>query len=420
MLTTVRPESTTILDTVTPSPTAVSEYDHAVVIGSGIAGLTAVRVLSDFFSQVTIIERDMLGEPFDFRQGVPQGRHAHTLMPRGQAILERIFPGLLDEMVANGAIRIDAENDIAFFKDDRWQAPLNRSANISSCQPLLEGIIRRQVMALPNVSVITGCNVVGLQTDADGQRITGLRLRPRRGSDCTENEISANLVLDSSGRGSKAPQWLENVGLTPPEEWRINPFVAYTSRIYERPADYDDGWKTLYIPPDPPHGTRGGIIVSVESGRWCVTLIGVAGDVPPTDEEGFLDFAKSLPSPRFYEAIKDTQPHSRISGFQRTENRVRRYDKLPAYLDGFLVGGDAAIALNPIYAQGMTAAAQAVDALERSLLAQQRENPGSLAGISARFQQSMSKSVNRLWRIATRSDWAWPITEVTDDSDDRI
>ena len=119
---------------------------------------------------------------------------------------------------------------------------------------------------------------------------------------------------------------------------------------------------------------------------------------------------KAYPHPGFYEAIKDAQPLSRINGFQRTENRVRRYDKLPAYLDGFLVGGDAAIALNPIYAQGMTAAAQAVDALQRSLLEQQRENPGSLDGISARFQQTMSKSVNRLWRIATRSDWAWPIT----------
>ena len=298
MLTTVRPESTTTLNTEVPFPTAVSDYDHAVVIGSGIAGLTAVRVLSDFFNQVTIIERDLLEESFDFRRGVPQGRHAHTLMPRGQSILERLFPGLLDEMAANGAIKIDSEKDIAFFKDGRWQAPQNRSTNIASCRPLLEGIIRRQVLALPNVSLITGCNVVGLQTDAAGQRVTGLRLRPRRGSDCTENEISANLVLDSSGRGSKAPQWLESIGLTPPEEWRINPFVAYTSRIYERPADYTDDWKTLYIPPDPPYGTRGGIIVMAENGRWCVTLIGVAGDAPPTDEEGFLAFAKSLPSPR--------------------------------------------------------------------------------------------------------------------------
>ena len=392
-------------------------YDHAVVIGSGIAGLTAVRVLSDYFNQVTIIERDLLKTPEDFRRGVPQGRHAHTLMPRGQAILEQLFPSLLDEMKVNGAIQIDAKKDIAFFKDGRWQTPQNRSTNVASSRPLLESIIRDRVMGLSNVSVISGCNVVGLQTDVAGERITGLRLRPRRGSTCVENEIEADLVIDTSGRGSKAPQWLEQSGITPPEEWRINPFVAYTSRVYARPAEYKDEWKTLYIPPSAPDGTRGGIIVPMENGRWCVTLIGVAGDVPPTDEAGFLAYAKSLPSPRFYEAIKDAQPLTNANGFQRTENRVRRYDKMSEYLDGFLVCGDAAIALNPIYAQGMTAAAQAASALQRSLHAQKQQSPDSLEGISARFQQTMSKSVQRLWRIATTNDWDWPITEVTDDTD---
>ncbi len=393
-------------------------YARAVVIGSGIAGLTAVRVLSSYFSQVTIIERDMLATPDDFRRGVPQGRHAHTLMPRGQAILEKLFPGLLDEMIANGAIQIDAKKDIAYFQDGRWQTPQNRSTNVASSRPLLESIMRRRVMALPNVSVISGCNVVGLNTDATGKRVNGLRLRPRRGSVCTENALEANLVVDTSGRGSKAPQWLVSLGFAAPEEWRINPFVAYTSRIYQRPADFNAAWKTLYMPPNAPHGTRGGIIVPMENGRWCVTLIGVAGDAPPTDEAGFLAFAQSLPSPRFYEAIKDAQPLGRANGFQRTENRVRRYDKLPDYLDGFLVCGDAAIALNPIYAQGMTAAAQAAHALQRSLQAQQRQSSDSLDGLSGRFQQTMSQAVQRLWRIATTNDWSWPITEVTDDLDD--
>lgn len=394
-------------------------YDHAVVIGSGIAGLTAVRVLSDYFNQVTIIERDMLEALHEFRRGVPQGRHTHTLMPRGQAILEQLFPGFLGEMEANGAVSIEAEKDIAYFRDGRWQTPQHRSTSIASSRPLLECIIRQRVMALPNVSLITGCNVVGLLTDASGKRLTGLTLRPRRGVVCTENELAANLVVDTSGRASKAPQWLAELGFTPPEEWRINPFVAYTSCLYERPANHNGQWKTLYISAEPPHGTRGGIILPMENGRWCATLIGVAGDVPPHDEEGFLAFARGLSAPDFYEAIKDARPLSKPIGFQRTENRVRRYDKMPEYLDGFLVCGDAAIALNPIYAQGMTAAAQAANALQRSLQAQQRQSPDSLDGLAARFQQTMSKAVQRLWRIATTNDWDWPITEVTDDLDDQ-
>jgi 2-polyprenyl-6-methoxyphenol hydroxylase-like FAD-dependent oxidoreductase len=392
-------------------------YDHAVVIGSGIAGLTAVRVLSDYFNQVTIIERDRLQAPDDYRRGVPQGRHAHTLIPRGQAILEHLFPGLLAEMADSGAVAINAETDIAYFHNGRWQTPQRRTTSIASSRPLLESIMRQRVMALPNVSVITSCNVVGLKTDAAGKRVTGLRLRPRRDAERTENEVVANLVVDTSGRSSKAPQWLADLGFTPPEEWRINSFVAYTSRLYQRPADFDGGWKTLYIQPEPPRGTRGGIIVPLENGRWCATLIGVAGDVPPNDEAGFLEYAQSLPSPSFYEAIKDAEPLSQPSGFQQTENRVRRYDKLPDYLDGFLVCGDAAIALNPIYAQGMTAAVQAANALQQSLQAQQQHTPASLDGLSARFQQKLSQINYRLWRIATTNDWGWPITEVTDDLD---
>ncbi len=393
-------------------------YDHAVVIGSGIAGLTAVRVLSDYFNQVTIIERDMLEAPHEFRHGVPQGRHTHTLMPRGQALLEQLFPGLLDEMQANGAVTIDAQRDIAYFKNGGWQIPQHRATNIASSRPLLENTIRQRVLALPNVSLITGGNVVGLLTDAAGRQVTGLTLRPRRGAAYTENELAANLVIDASGRASKGPQWLTELGFAPPEEWRINPFVAYTSSLYERPASHHGQWKTLYVSPEPPHGTRGGIITPMENGRWCVTLIGVAGDVPPHDEAGFLAYARSLPTPSFYEAIKNARPLSRPVGFQRTENQVRRYDKLPEYLDGFLVCGDAAIALNPIYAQGMTAAAQAASALQRSLQAQLQQSPDSLVGLAARFQPMMSQAVQRLWRIATTNDWGWPITEVTDDTDD--
>lgn len=392
-------------------------YDHAVIIGSGIAGLTAARVLSDFFNQVTIVERDRLEVWNDYRQGVPQGRHAHTLMPRGQSILEQLFPGLLAEMAAEGAIKIDAQTDIAYFQNGRWQTPQRRTTSIASSRPLLECILRRRVMARPNVSVITNCSVDGLKTDAEQRQVTGLRLRPRRDANFSENEITANLVLDTSGRASKAPQWLADLGYIPPEEWRINPFVAYTSRLYQAPANFGD-WKTLYIAPEPPHGTRGGIIVPVEDGRWCATLIGIAGDVPPHDEAGFVAFAQSLPTPSFYKAIKDARPLSHPNGFQRTENRVRRYDKLPRYLDGFLVAGDAAIALNPVYAQGMTAAAQSAHALQQSLRAHQRQSPGSLVGLAADFQQRLSQVNNRLWRIATTQDWDWPITEVTDDSED--
>jgi choline dehydrogenase-like flavoprotein len=86
-------------------------FGHAIVIGSSIAGLTMARVLTDHFARVTIVERDRLPDTPKFRRSVPQARHAHTLPLRGQMILEQQFPGLTDELVANGTISINGGID---------------------------------------------------------------------------------------------------------------------------------------------------------------------------------------------------------------------------------------------------------------------------------------------------------------------
>jgi 2-polyprenyl-6-methoxyphenol hydroxylase-like FAD-dependent oxidoreductase len=60
--------------------------DHAVVLGASMGGLLAARVLDDG-RRGTILERDPLPESAQDRKGVPQGRHAHALLPRGAQIL---------------------------------------------------------------------------------------------------------------------------------------------------------------------------------------------------------------------------------------------------------------------------------------------------------------------------------------------
>jgi 2-polyprenyl-6-methoxyphenol hydroxylase-like FAD-dependent oxidoreductase len=237
-----------------------------------------------------------------------------------------------------------------------------------------------------------------------------VRLRGRRGLAEHETRLAADLVVDASGRESQAPQWLANLGYTPPRETSIRAFAGYASRLYQRPAEFGRNWKTLYVRPTPPHGTRGGVIIPIEGDRWHVTLLSMAGDYPPTDEAGFLAFARSLPAPQFYEAIKAAEPLTMIYGYRRTESRVRHYDQLPRYLEGFLVCGDAAYSLNPVYAQGMTAAVLGSLALEQCLRAQQRQ--GDLSGLPKAFQTQLSRVVADPWQMVTREDGRWPATEV--------
>lgn len=393
---------------------------HALVIGSSIAGLTAAKALAGYVDQVTIIDRDESACAENFRSGVPQARHAHTLMPQGQAVLEQHFPGIMVELINSGAVPVDIEKEVAFFHDGDWRTPQQkeRKPSLSCSRPLLENAIYRRVTALPNVEIMRGFRAEGLVADTSGQRVTGVRLRSGRGSAGQKLVAAASLVVDASGRQSQAPKWLADLKLMPPEEWRINAFVGYATRVYEQPANHAAAWKRLYVRPTPPDETRGGILLPEENGRWVVTLVGIAGDYPPTDEAGFLAFARNLSTPRLYEVIKDATPLSDPFGFRRTENRMRRYDKLPRYLEGFLVIGDAVCALNPVYAQGMTAAITGSHVLEATLNNYRHALAvGDVTGLAAAFQKALREGLDDLWSQSTGKDWDWPMTEVSDNTE---
>jgi 2-polyprenyl-6-methoxyphenol hydroxylase-like FAD-dependent oxidoreductase len=327
-------------------------------------------------------------------------------------ILEQQFPGLADELLANGAVSVNAGNEAEFFLFGHWRAPRYRSAivSIAGSRPLLETTLVRRLAARTGVTLLQEREVVGLRVDGRGERVTGVRLRQR--GEGNETELAADLVLEASGRGSKAPQWLASLGYTPPRETVVNAFPGYTTRLYQRPTRFRDGWKTMNIIPTPPDSPRGGVIVPLEGNRWQVSLVGMGRDYPPTDEEGFLAFARSLPSPRLYEAIKGAEPLTQPYGYRRNENRLRRYEQLPRYLEGFLVIGDGVSALDPIHAQGMTVAALGSLALERCLQAQRRQWAASqMTGLAKAFQQELSQVVAGPWNMAVSTDRRWPATE---------
>jgi 2-polyprenyl-6-methoxyphenol hydroxylase-like FAD-dependent oxidoreductase len=389
-------------------------FGQAVVIGSSISGLTAARVLANHFAKVIIIDRDNLPDKPQFRRGIPQAKHAHTLPLRGQEILEELFPGLSGELAANGAITINGGSEMGYFIAGDWHQVKHHSALLSmtSSRPLLESTLYRRLANEPKVQIIQAHEVTGLVVDQKGRRVSGVRLRERHGSDRHEMELAADLVVDASGRDSNAPQWLADFGYSPPRESTINAFSGYASRVYRQPARPPVSWKTLYVRPSPPNSRRGGLLIPIEGDRWHVTLVGMARDYPPVDEEGFMAFARSLPTPELYEAIKVAEPLSHPSGYRRNENRVRHFDQLPHYLEGFVVTGDAAYALNPVYAQGMTAAVLGSQALDRGL--QQQSEQRNLIGLAKTFQAELGRAVAAPWKMAIMQDQRWPDTITID------
>ena len=382
---------------------------HAVVLGGSLAGLLAARILSDHFEKVTLIERDAYLETTETRRGIPQANHVHGLLMRGRQILEELFPGVQDDMIAAGAPLVDLAKEIAWYTPKGWGVRFPSDLKILAfTRPLLDLHVRRRLVQNPRVTILDNTDVLRLVDGSKPNHVAGVLICPRTSAidRRVARELHADLVIDTTGRASRAPRWLEELGYEPPEEIVIDAQLAYASRLYHIPADFDGDWQCAYVQAAPPKRKRGAILFRVEGNRWLVTMLGRAGDRPPSDEEGFLGFARSLPVSTIYDAICVARPASPIKTHGATQNRLRRYERAKALPENFLLLGDAVCAFNPVYGQGMTTAALGAMTLQKCL----REQNGSLNGLSRRFQKQLAKVNATPWMLATGEDCRYPET----------
>jgi 2-polyprenyl-6-methoxyphenol hydroxylase-like FAD-dependent oxidoreductase len=293
----------------------------------------------------------------------------------------------------------------------RYRSPIRL---LGASRELVEWQARARVTALDNVRVLQGHEVVGLLADGRREAVTGVRLRSRgdrAGVAGPAVDVAAELVVDASGRGSRAPQWLAALGYPPPTETCISSLLGYASRQYRIPPGFRADWRMLLINAKPPGNARTGALVPIEGGRWMVALIGAGRDHPPTDDAGFLEFARRLRSPLLYETIREAEPVSPIFGFRNTDNRRRHFERLRRWPERFVVIGDASCTFNPIYAQGMTVTAMTAVALDRHLAGKRRRSGAGPAGRARRFQRQVAKASAGAWTMATTEDLRYPWTE---------
>ena len=372
--------------------------DQAVVLGGSVAGLLAARVLSERFKCVVVIERDALPPLGEHRKGVPHGRHVHALHPRGLEILNELFPGFSRSLVAEGAVQCD------ILGDTRWQLSGSRLrqartglAALYCSRPFLEGHVRALVQRLPEVRFLAESSICGLTVTGDKRVVTGVEVR---GPDGVLSHVAGTLVVDATGRGSRTPAWLTELGYQSPAEERVEIGLGYATRKYRlRPSAM--GTDQLILTAGTPANSRAGALSVTEGGHHILTIAGICGDYPPTDPAGFDEFVRSLPTADIATAVAGADPLDDPVPFRFPASVRRRYERLASFPVGLLVIGDAVCSFNPIYGQGMTVSAVEATTLRRLLARDARPD-------ARRYFRAIAAAIDVPWDIAVGSDLAFP------------
>jgi 2-polyprenyl-6-methoxyphenol hydroxylase-like FAD-dependent oxidoreductase len=382
--------------------------EHAAVLGASMAGLVAARALAEFFETVTVVERDALSDTADHRRGVPQGRQIHGLLLSGAQALEELFPGILDELVEAGAPSMDYRDlSRLHFNMGGHLAVQSGSAEglralraYTPSRPFLESHVRRRVRAIPNIAFVDNHDVADLTSNTSCDRITGARIVSRLSH--AESELSAELVVDATGRGARTPAMLERLGYARPVEDDVVIHLMYSSQLLRMAPEalHESGCIVAPVPGRP----TGMAILRYEHDTVMFAVFGMAGIDPPVGWSAMCAFAEQLAPAHLLAAIRAAEPLGETAQHRFPSSRWRRYDKARLLPEGLLVVGDAVCSFNPIYGQGMTVAALEALALRNCLYQGTTDLP-------RRFFRASAKPIGQAWQLAAGGDLSLPEIE---------
>ncbi|HJF48859.1 MAG TPA: hypothetical protein K8W24_03525 [Brachybacterium paraconglomeratum] len=405
----------------------MTTLEHSIVMGGSMAGLLAAAALAPHSARVTIVDRDPLPvdgpDAFAPRRGVPQGGTVHRLLALGEARMEELLPGLREELLAAGAVpRAAREADTVLDEatpnagapaaadgplgtGESAAAPgIDEPGTLWLTRPVLEGVVRRRVLALPGVEAVQGA-VGGLLTSDDKRTVTGVQLR---GGEV--DELHGDLVVDAAGRSSRAATWVEGLGFKRPRTLGTRVHVAYTSqRLRLREGAMPEGAESL----GQPATGNNPFTIDLEpcgADEHILSIAGTARHQPPTDLEGLLDMVALLPERETADALdsalEGAEPVGEPSVAKAAGAHRQLWEERTDGPAGLVHIGDSAAMFTPLYGQGMAMAAVGAVALRDTLA------DDGADGLAARFARLLGALLDRAWEITTSRDAQIPGAEM--------
>ncbi|MGV0731425.1 NAD(P)/FAD-dependent oxidoreductase [Mycolicibacter sinensis] len=340
----------------------------AVVLGAGMAGLLAARVVSEFYDSVTVVDRDRLPDHPVHRQGVPQGRQLHSFLTGGTNILGELFPGILDELAAAGAVVID--------------------------NPGLSGRyaqVRGRVDRIGNVAFLDGHDAI--EPVHHRGAVTGVRVRNQRNR--LTQVLHADLVVDATGRASHTAEFLAGHGFGSVPEQRRNANWGYSSQLLRIPPDRVTD-RLVFVSRGRPAPVL--LLVAYERDTWMLAIARSAEHgAPPSDFTALLAAAKQVLPADIMARLRDATPMGELAVSRETGALWHRYDRMPRLPAGLVVTGDGLCRLNPLHGQGMTLAALEAVALRDCLRERGPELP-------QRFFRAAADRIAPIWAANAAAD----------------
>lgn len=378
-------------------------YERAIVIGSGMTGILAAKVLSTFYHQVFMIEKDEMPDSPKNRLGTPQAFHPHRMLPLGKQIVERLFPGYTKELLTMGGFNTWHQPSRFITKDGELTLTDTEETAVTR-RAMLEWVLMQRMLSEERVHYLEKHEAISLQFEEGTNRVIGLIVKDRHVKPGNIHQMKADLVVDTSGRMSKLPKWLKDEGLSLPQTDELSVSLGYSTRYYQIPPEAPNP-QAMVVVGQPNKQIPTGLFERVDHDLVAVLLSAAGGShYPTTDADQFDSETAALTHPAIADAITHLTPYTKPKGF-RVPSCVRyHYEQMHDWPSGLLVMGDALCTLDPIHGQGMTKAALEAQTLERMLKQAQKKEQLSFEKDTL---QQMQHANELGWWLCAIADMAW-------------